>query len=52
MFCEKCGTELNDEAIVCTNCGVATSNYTASYEKTIIFDDSFTPIRSIEISNC
>lgn len=27
MFCEKCGTQINDEAIVCPSCGVGTSNY-------------------------
>lgn len=33
MYCEKCGAELNDEAIICTNCGVATSNYKPQEEK-------------------
>lgn len=23
MFCQKCGTEINDEAVVCVNCGCA-----------------------------
>ncbi len=27
MFCKKCGKELDDEAIFCPNCGVATDNY-------------------------
>jgi TM2 domain-containing membrane protein YozV len=26
MFCSKCGKEVNDEAIICTNCGCAISN--------------------------
>ncbi len=24
MFCKNCGKEINDEAVVCPNCGVAT----------------------------
>ena len=28
MFCYKCGKEIDDEAIVCPNCGCATKNYT------------------------
>ena len=27
MYCEHCGKELADEAIVCPNCGCATDNY-------------------------
>lgn len=27
MFCVHCGKEINDQAIVCPNCGVATGNY-------------------------
>lgn len=27
MYCTKCGSEINDEALICTNCGCATSNY-------------------------
>ena len=27
MFCEKCGKELNNESIVCPNCGCPTKNY-------------------------
>ena len=29
MFCKHCGHELNANAIICTNCGMATENYTA-----------------------
>lgn len=28
MYCTKCGAEINDEAVICPNCGCATSNYT------------------------
>lgn len=27
MFCSKCGSQIDDSAIVCPNCGVATSNF-------------------------
>ena len=27
MYCQKCGKEIDDSAIVCPNCGVPTSNY-------------------------
>lgn len=33
MFCSKCGKEINDEAIVCPNCGCATANYVSAKEK-------------------
>ena len=30
MYCTVCGTEINNEAIICPHCGVATQNYNAS----------------------
>lgn len=27
MFCQKCGKELDDQAIICPACGVGTANY-------------------------
>ena len=27
MYCTKCGSEINDQAVICPNCGCATSNY-------------------------
>lgn len=27
MFCRKCGSQIDDEAVVCPNCGVPTVNY-------------------------
>lgn len=29
MFCSKCGNEINDEAVICPNCGCPTKNYNA-----------------------
>ena len=27
MFCSKCGTQINDEAVICPNCGCKTENF-------------------------
>ena len=27
MYCKNCGHEVNDNAVICPNCGVATDNY-------------------------
>lgn len=27
MFCSKCGKEINDDAVVCINCGCPTANF-------------------------
>lgn len=27
MFCSKCGNRINDEAVICPNCGCPTQNY-------------------------
>ncbi len=27
MFCQKCGKEIDNEAVICPSCGVPTSNY-------------------------
>ena len=27
MFCKYCGKEVNENAVICPNCGVATDNY-------------------------
>ncbi len=32
-FCEKCGKEINEEAVVCTNCGCAVENKTFKAKK-------------------
>lgn len=32
MFCEKCGKDLFDEAVVCPNCGCVTKNYVKTQE--------------------
>ena len=27
MYCTNCGSQLNEKAVICPNCGVATENY-------------------------
>ncbi len=27
MFCQNCGKEIDDNAVICVNCGCATQNY-------------------------
>lgn len=29
MFCSNCGSQIDDKAVVCPKCGVATSNFAA-----------------------
>ena len=29
MFCNNCGSQIDDNAVVCPNCGVVTNNYIA-----------------------
>ena len=31
MFCTNCGKELNENAVICPNCGVPTSNYVPNF---------------------
>ena len=33
MYCKTCGKEINDEAVVCPHCGVATTNAPAAQQK-------------------
>lgn len=41
MFCSKCGKEISDDAVICPNCGVPTSNYyRANTKPTSNVDDS------------
>ena len=30
MYCKNCGKEVNDNAVICPNCGVGTDNYNKS----------------------
>lgn len=31
MFCKNCGSQIDDKAVVCPHCGVATNNYDTNY---------------------
>lgn len=35
MFCSKCGNEINDEAVICPNCGCPTQNYNKPQEPVV-----------------
>lgn len=34
MFCKNCGKELDDKAVICPGCGVATDNFKIQQEQT------------------
>ena len=40
MFCYKCGKEIDDEAVICVHCGVATKNNTQSMRTAANAEDS------------
>ncbi len=33
MFCKTCGKEINDNAVICPNCGCATDNKPVNFSK-------------------
>ena len=35
MFCQKCGKEILDEAVICVHCGCATGNQTPNNANTV-----------------
>lgn len=35
MYCKCCGQELNEKAIICTNCGIATDNYNVAIKPAV-----------------
>ena len=35
MYCQNCGKEIDDKAVVCPNCGVGVGNYFTQHEETI-----------------
>lgn len=40
MYCSKCGKEIDDEAVVCVHCGIATQNLNKIKEQPIIINNS------------
>lgn len=36
MFCKNCGKEINDEAVVCVNCGCAVGKLQGTSEKSFV----------------
>lgn len=43
MYCKKCGKEINDEAVVCPNCGCATDNYKTNTKSAAVIDENDAP---------
>ena len=43
MYCKKCGKEIDDEAVVCPNCGCATDNYKTNTKSAVVTDENDAP---------
>lgn len=46
MFCSKCGKEIDDMAIACPNCGVATQNAESNKQPQIVINNANTNTNS------
>lgn len=42
MYCQKCGKEIDDEAIVCPHCGVATKNMHSQEPAQVVINNTNT----------
>lgn len=42
MFCSKCGKEIDDSAVVCPICGVATQNFNKNQQPQVIINNTNT----------
>lgn len=40
MFCYKCGAQIDDEAVICPQCGCATKNYAQAQGQTGAYDEN------------
>ena len=49
MFCYKCGKDIDDDAVVCVNCGVSTHNLNSGKEKNIIINNSSSSSSNIKV---
>ncbi|MCD8040211.1 MAG: zinc-ribbon domain-containing protein [Clostridia bacterium] len=47
MYCKNCGKELDDKAVFCPNCGVATDNYNFANTNTCMPQSNQTNILAI-----
>ena len=36
MFCNKCGKEINDEAVVCVGCGCSVNNFSVEKDNNVL----------------
>jgi len=44
MFCKNCGTEINDNAVICPHCGVQVANIGAAANNSNACKDTSNPI--------
>ena len=51
MFCTNCGNELNDQAVICPNCGIPTANY-KGYSKGGCANKNYNLIKIFLIISC
>ena len=49
MFCSKCGKEISDDAVICPNCGVPTSNYKGASTKPKSNSDDASNVNTMSI---
>lgn len=42
MYCSKCGKEIDNEAVVCPMCGVATQNFNAQQQPQVVINNANT----------
>ena len=49
MFCQKCGKEIDDAAVVCPNCGVPTENYHKEQQQpNVVINNSNSNVNSVD----
>ena len=51
MFCEKCGTKINDGAVICIGCGCAVNSYNGNSLNNTIYNYSNSGMRCPRCGN-
>lgn len=47
MYCQKCGSQIDDEAVVCPNCGCATSNMKSQEPPQVVINNTNTNTNTV-----